>query len=351
MTLRTLPALASLAVLAAALLLSGMPAPVARAEGCGAGACLRVDAIPGGGIDSTASVGASFTVDIVLQGSGGIVQSFNFSLAYNPTIVQAEEPTATGLPSAALDCALSPPSSTTDQSQGGADHDPATQEASMSCFSATATDAAIGDGVIAQVAFSAIASGTSQLRLVAVAVANSDAVTLISCEVEGTTVGACTDASVTTGGGGGGTTPPPPPATGDQCLVSFAIDGETVQCADGSHVRFVGVASPLGADAGSGWATALTQWFVAGKTLTLETDVTPTDPFGSRYGYPHVIGTNGNDYNISALLIYIGMAHHLSDGVNVRNDAWFDAAQAWARAACWNMWAAGNPFAAESGCQ
>jgi hypothetical protein len=135
------------------------------------------------------------------------------------------------------------------------------------------------------------------------------------------------------------------------CLVSYAIDGETVQCDDGSRVRFVGVASPLGADPGADWATNLTQWFMAGKTLTLETDAAPADPFGSRYGYPHVIGTDGNDYNISALLIYIGMAHHLPDGVNVRNDAWFDAAQTWARTACWNMWAAGNPFAAESGCR
>jgi outer membrane protein assembly factor BamB len=146
-------------------------------------------------------------------------------------------------------------------------------------------------------------------------------------------------------------TAPGADTSGGQCTIAHAIDGETVQCADGSRVRFVGVASPLGADAGSGWATALTNWLLAGKTLTLEVDATPFDQFGSRYGYPHVRGTDGNDYNVSVLLVYVGMAHHLSDGVNTRHGEWLNAAQNWARAACWNMWASGNPFAAESGCR
>jgi outer membrane protein assembly factor BamB len=146
-------------------------------------------------------------------------------------------------------------------------------------------------------------------------------------------------------------TTPPPPLTGGQCAVAYAIDGETVQCIDGSRVRFVGVASPLGAELGADWATAVTNWLLAGRTLTLERDVTATDQFGSRYGYPHVTAADGHDYNLSVVLIYIGMAHHLSDGVNVRYNTWLDGAQAWARTACWNMWAAGNPFAGESGCR
>lgn len=144
---------------------------------------------------------------------------------------------------------------------------------------------------------------------------------------------------------------PTPALNGGQCSVAYAIDGETVQCIDGTIVRFLGVASPLGSDPGSGWATAVTNWLFVGKTLTLELDAAPIDEFGHRYGYPHVKGTDGADYNISVLLIYVGMAHHHSDGVNVRYDAWLDGAQAWARIACWNMWAAANPFAAESGCR
>jgi hypothetical protein len=133
--------------------------------------------------------------------------------------------------------------------------------------------------------------------------------------------------------------------------VQFAIDGETVQCADGSRVRFIGVASPLGADPGTDWARAVTQWFLAGKTIALEKDAQEFDQFGSRWAYPHVIGTDGADYNISVLLIYVGMAHHVPDGQNMLYSDWLAASQVWARTACWNMWAAGNPFAAESGCR
>jgi hypothetical protein len=132
--------------------------------------------------------------------------------------------------------------------------------------------------------------------------------------------------------------------------VQFAIDGETVQCADGSRVRFIGVASPLGADAGTDWARAVTQWFLAGKTITLEKDAQEFDQFGSRWAYPHVTGTNGNDYNISVLLIYVGMARHWPDGQNNLHSDWLAASQVWARTACWNMWDGGNPWAMESGC-
>ncbi len=341
----------SLAVLAMATLaaIGGSRTETARAAGCGAGACMRVDAVPGGGIDATASVGGNFTVDIVLQGAGSNVGAFNFNLAYNPSILGASAPTTDGLPSAALNCALAEPTGTADQAGGGADGDPATAEAFISCFSENG--ATIGDGVIAHVAFSAVAAGTSPLRLIAVAVSDNDFVTRVNCDIEGNAYGGCSDANVSTTGGGSPLPPPPAPAAGNQCAVASVIDGETVQCADGSRVRFIGVASPLGSDPGAGWATALSQWFLAGKTMTLEQDATASDQFGSRLAYPHVTGSDGNDYNISALLIYVGMAHHLSDGVNVRNDAWFDAAQVWARTACWNMWSAGNPFGAESGCR
>lgn len=323
----------------------GVERSAAEAAECPTSPCLRVDAIPGGGIDEAASVGSGFSVDVVLQGSAGDIQAFNFALAYNPQVLGASPPSATGLPSSSLNCSLSPPYGSIDQSDGGADADPSTQEAGMTCFSDGS--AQIGDGPIAHIEFAGVRAGTSQLRLVGVSVADANGIGRVICEFNGTSAGACTDASVSTSGGGA---PPPPPPSGDQCAVAYAIDGETVQCVDGSRVRFIGVASPLGGDAGAGWATALTQWFMAGKTLTLEQDVTPFDEFGSRFGYPHVIGTDGNDYNISALLIYVGMARHLSDGVNVRNTAWFDAAQVWARTACWNMWAAGNPFGAESRC-
>jgi hypothetical protein len=304
---------------------------------------MRVDAIAGGGIDDTASVSGDFTVDVVLEGGGGNIAAFNFNLAYNPQVVVASTPTNAGLESAGFLCDSPPPQGSVDPGDRII-KSPDSAEAFFSCFQGPNVQT-LHDGPVVHIPFTVVSAGATSLHLVEVSAADNNVVTVISCDPQGTSSGACTDASVSTSGG------PPPPPSGDQCAVSYALDGETVQCLDGSRVRFVGVASPLGGDAGAAWATALTQWFLGGKTLTLETDATPFDQFGSRFGYPHVIGNDGADYNISALLIFVGMAHHLSDGANVRNDAWFDAAQVWARTACWNMWAAGNPFSAESGCR
>jgi hypothetical protein len=132
--------------------------------------------------------------------------------------------------------------------------------------------------------------------------------------------------------------------------VVVALDGETVLCKDGSRVRFIGVGSPLGADPGAAWATAVTTWFLAGRRITLETDVEKFDQFGSRWAYPHWTGNDGQDYNISVLLIYIGMAGHYREGANAAHIEWFDAAQAWAKAACWNLYAPGNPWQHAGAC-
>lgn len=324
----------------------------AVAASCGPGPCLRVDALPGGGIDETATVGWEADVDIVLEDAGDI-GAFNFVLIYDRAVATADPPSTAGLGTSSMDCSLPPSSGALPEDSMSADHSAATGDAFISCFSATGVP---GGGVIARVHLRAVAPGTTQLTLAQVAVGSLNGTELVSCNpVIDQPGGGCTNAGLTMLGGTGAPPPaptpgPPPPQSGGTCAVTSAIDGETVQCADGSRVRFAGVASPLGADPGAGWATAVTQWFLAGKPISIETDVSATDEFGSRYGYPHVTGADGADYNISVLLIYVGMAHHVSDGVNVRYNDWLAASQVWARTACWNMWAAGNPFAAESGC-
>lgn len=346
-----------LTVLAAALALAvvlawggGSAAPAARAASCGSGPCLRVDAIPGGGIDEVASVGSTFSVDIVADQLGGqTIAAFNLVLLYNRSVLVASVPQPVGLP-AGFDCTLPNPSGDLPEDNLLSDGDPATGDAFIVCFSAGAV---VGAQPIVRVAFTAIAAGNSELRLINVGVGDLDGNALVECApVTSTPGGGCTSASISTSGGGTTPPPPPPPPPGDpnSCLVSYAADGETVVCSDGSRLRFLGVGSPLGADAGAGWATALTNWFLAGKTVTLEFDVTPFDQFGQRFAYPHVIGTDGADYNISALLIYVGMARHVPDGVNTRYDGWLGAAQTWGRTACWNMWSRGNPWGPEAGC-
>jgi endonuclease YncB( thermonuclease family) len=85
--------------------------------------------------------------------------------------------------------------------------------------------------------------------------------------------------------------------------------------------------------------------------VLIEDDVNKFDEFGQRYGYPVVRGSDGNLYNISALLIYVGMARYIPDLANTRHGGWLAAAEVWARTACWNMWDGGNPWAGESGCR
>jgi endonuclease YncB( thermonuclease family) len=211
------------------------------------------------------------------------------------------------------------------------------------------TESVIGDGVIARVTFDIIGTGTSGLNIISASSGTPEGVPLVACVPDDRS--ACLGASVSTSGDVPPPPPPPPPPPNpNACTVQFAIDGETVQCTDGSRVRFIGVASPLGTDPGTDWARAVTQWFLAGKTITLEKDAAELDQFGSRWAYPHVIGTNGNDYNISVLLIYVGMARHVPEAPNLKHNDWLAASQTWARAACWNMWDGGNPWSGETGC-
>ena len=329
--------LAALAIGALAAI-SGSDARSAHAADCN-GPCLRVDAIPGGPIDASASVAGNFGVDIVAQNGGNTIAAFQFNLRYNTAVIRATTVVPIG-PAAApgWDCALLPPSA--DQ-----DGNPATGDAFLGCFLSVG-GGPIPDGVVARVDFTTVGSGTTALDLTDAVMGNNEGIELVSCDPVITNAGGgCTDASVSTSG-----TPPPPPGNDNLCTVSFAIDGETVQCVDGRRFRFIGVGSPLGADAGTAWATAVTQWFLAGKTVFIEDDVNKFDQFGQRYGYPVVLGTDGNIYNISALLIYVGMARYIPDAANKRHDGWLAAAQVWARTACWNMWDGGNPWAGESGC-
>jgi endonuclease YncB( thermonuclease family) len=318
----------------------GAGARTAHAADCGGQPCLRIDAVTGGGIDETATVSGVFVADILVQNANNSTEAFQFTLRYNRAVLNALPP---GGIVPGFDCSTLPPSA-------DVDGDPSTGDAFLGCFMGIGSATPGSDGVVARVAFAVVGSGSSDLRLTDVVVGGASAETLVACEyANNEPAGLCLGAAVSTSGAPPPPPPPPPPGP-DGCNVVSALDGETVLCGDGTYVRFVGVSSPLGADPGADWARALTDWFLRGKTITLETDVTPTDEFGHRFGYPHVIGTDGNDYNISVLLIYVGMARHAPDGTNARYSDWLSASQTWARTACWNMWHGGNPWGAESGC-
>jgi hypothetical protein len=344
-TIRTMAAGLAIAAIAAVTMLAGQGARPALASPCGGAPCLYVDAVAGGPVQSAASVGSAFDVDIYASNftPAPLIGRFNFTLLYDASLLVAGAPTTAGLASAGYDCTFLPASGDLPESDGFSDGNPATGDAFITCAS---TGAFVGDGPIARISFSSLAAGTSSLTLYATEVDNTVGAEILTCNPVVTwAAGGCHGATVTFAAPPVLPPPPLPP-----CSVTFAIEGNLVQCADGGQVRFIGVGSPVGSAPGAGWARTVTNWFLAGKTITLETDTTFVDGSGARLAYPHYLGGDGADYNISALLIYIGMARSTPDGTNLSHLDWFNSAQVWARNACWNMWKAGNPWAAESGC-
>ncbi len=326
-------------VAAGALFGAGRPGAV-LAGPCASIRCLQVDTIPGGSADASTLTGHTFTVDILSRNfSSSNVGTFRFVLQYDATLLQADPPSVVGLSTAGFSCSFA--DGDLPEVHWAADGNPATGEAFIYC---DGMGAAVLDTVLARVTFTSLSAGVSNLDLKNVQVGSSIGLENMSCNPVIAAAGVCENGTVDFVG----PVVLPPPAI-SPCSVQFAVHGSLVQCLDGRRVRFIGVGNPLPGDPGSNWSTTVTNWFLAGKTVTLETDTQLMD--GTDYlAYPHVTGTDGNDYNMSALLIYVGMARYTAHPVNVMYDGWFGAAQSYARSQCWNMWANGNPWAWDSGC-
>jgi len=134
------------------------------------------------------------------------------------------------------------------------------------------------------------------------------------------------------------------------CLVDRVIDGDTFVCADGTRVRLLQINTPELSDPGGPWAAAALRFLIDDRSVRLEFDEVVRDRYGRHLAAPHVTGTDGVDYNISILMVYAGLARAAYYGDNAKFLDWANAAEAWARAACWNMWDADGPWAGEAGC-
>jgi hypothetical protein len=65
---------------------------------------------------------------------------------------------------------------------------------------------------------------------------------------------------------------------------------------------------------------------------------------------PIVRGTDGTDYNISIVMVYVGLAKAAYYGDNARYLDWAKNSETWARNAGWNMWKPGGPFNGATDC-
>jgi micrococcal nuclease len=77
----------------------------------------------------------------------------------------------------------------------------------------------------------------------------------------------------------------------EQALVARVIDGDTVEIADGRHVRYLGIDTPEVGDYYADEATARNRDLVEGKTIELQRGSRDQDEYGRLLRYVYVDGT------------------------------------------------------------
>ncbi len=144
----------------------------------------------------------------------------------------------------------------------------------------------------------------------------------------------------------------PAEATHPECTVERVIDGDTFVCTDGTRVRMLQInTQELDACGGQWAAAALRNIFLPpGTQVRLEYDAVTVDRYGREPAAPIVRGSDGADYNISIVMVYVGLAKAAYYGDNAKLLDWARASQEWARVAQWNMWAPGGPYNGATNC-
>ena len=137
-----------------------------------------------------------------------------------------------------------------------------------------------------------------------------------------------------------------------QCEVDRVIDGDTFVCLAGPTVRMLQINAIEKNQCGGAWATAAlgTIFLPIGTRVRLQYDAVKTDRFGRTLAAPIVKGTDGEDYNISIVMVYVGLAKAAYYGDNEALLDWATASETWARTAQWNMWAPGGPYNGATNC-
>ncbi len=141
-------------------------------------------------------------------------------------------------------------------------------------------------------------------------------------------------------------------ATHPSCIVARVIDGDTFVCDDDAHVRLLQINAPELTACGGEWAAvALRNIFLRpGTPVRLDYDAVTVDRYGRHLAAPIVTGTDGAEYNISIVMVYVGLAKAAYYGDNQKYLEWAKASEQWARTAQWNMWAPGGPFNGGTSC-
>lgn len=148
------------------------------------------------------------------------------------------------------------------------------------------------------------------------------------------------DVSPTTSSTAPQVTTTPTVKTGDWFEVARAVDGDTVELADGTKVRYVGVNTPethhptKGVQCYGKEAQAFNQTLVVGKKVRLVKDVSETDRYGRLLRFVYL--EDGTFVN--SLLLKEGYAEVMTYPPDVAKSKEFIAVQAEARSAKRGLW-------------
>ena len=136
------------------------------------------------------------------------------------------------------------------------------------------------------------------------------------------------------------------------CTIDRVIDGDTFVCTSGTHIRMLQINAQEMGDCGGEWAkAALANIFLRpGTNVRLDFDRVTQDRYGRDLAAPIVTGSDGADYNISIVMVYVGLAKAAYYGDNSKYLDWANASQTWAQKAQWNMWAPGGPYNGGTNC-
>ncbi|MGC9319815.1 MAG: thermonuclease family protein [Armatimonadota bacterium] len=125
------------------------------------------------------------------------------------------------------------------------------------------------------------------------------------------------------------------PPNSFEALCARVIDGDTIELADGEHVRYIGIDTPemRPVEAWAEAATRANRELVEGRSLTLVLDVEERDRYGRLLAYVYV-----DDTFVNAELVRRGMAQAVTYPPNVRHQDELLRLQREAREAGWGLW-------------
>ncbi len=125
-----------------------------------------------------------------------------------------------------------------------------------------------------------------------------------------------------------------------EALCARVIDGDTIELADGEHVRYIGIDTPemRPVEAWAEAATAANRELVEGRVVRLELDVQERDRYGRLLAYVWA-----GDVLVNEELVRRGLAQVSTYPPDVRYEQRFLAAQRAARQAGRGLWSDAAP--------